>query len=410
MNKSSIIQVHPGMVEESPIKESPIKQANAPEESAGELAQVLQKRRLLTEGERSEVRSALKDIVTDETAALRKELENHRAELEKQRLDLEMAQTRASTADRRASRGKSLINKLENLWLDAPKEIQEKLQQVMIENQMTPRGEMESPRRTSTVLLHSTPEDREVTGGLPSFAPQLRGTPACLNSEAVTTPPASTSSKPPGMPSVPLQLISGSALQSQQQTQQQQDRRISNASAATAEHRMDSSSDSDSDSEASNDEKVQEPIGTITVSPEHYQQMLHSARDADKAKVDYEMRMQMLADKEKGGSSSGSPGGAQTQSGALQRLEEALAREADARAELERALAGLCEEQAWHGLPPPQGILAAPLFLSGPGSVPAEGVSPVRARPAANRLADLTSPQTVWWRGNSPGHNTTVSA
>eukprot|EP00746_Dinoflagellata_sp_MGD_P012749 gnl/MRDRNA2_/MRDRNA2_127298_c0_seq1.p1 gnl/MRDRNA2_/MRDRNA2_127298_c0~~gnl/MRDRNA2_/MRDRNA2_127298_c0_seq1.p1 ORF type:complete len:406 (+),score=103.37 gnl/MRDRNA2_/MRDRNA2_127298_c0_seq1:112-1329(+) len=397
---------------ESPMKESPYKQANASEEGGGELAQVLQKRRLLTEGERLEMKSALKDIVTDETAALRKELETHRAELEKQRLDLEMAHTRASGAERRASRGKSLIHKLENLWLDAPTHIQERLQQVMMENQMTPRGEMESPRKCSTVL-QSTPEDREFSGGLPSFAPQprgsARGTPASLNSETVSTPPAGTSSKPPGMPSVPLQLISGSALQSQQ-SQQQQDRRVSNVSAATAEHRMDSSEESDSDSDASNDEKVQEPIGTITVSPEHYQQMLHSARDADKAKADYEMRMQMLADKGKGCSSSDSPGTAENQSEALQRLEEALAREADARAELERALAGLCEEQAWHGLPPPQGVLAAPLFLSGPGSVPSVGGSPVRARPAANRLADLTSPQTVWWRGNGPGHDTAVSA
>merc|ERR1712118_187267 len=101
------------------------------------------------------------------------------------------------------------------------------------------------------------------------------------------------------MPAVPLQLIPGSALQSQQPAP---DKRLSNVSAATAEHNIGSSSeDGSSDSEASDDgERKQDPIGTITVSPEHYQQMLHSARDADKAKADLEMRMQMLTTQDKG--------------------------------------------------------------------------------------------------------------
>lgn len=383
-------------------------------QEGNELGSILQKRRLLTEGERSEVRSVVSDIVTDETAALRRELEQHRNELEQHRRDLEFAQRKAYEGERRVSKGKNIINKLENLWLDAPPEIQDRLQQVMIESQMTPR-EMESPRRSMPGNLQPTPEDREVTNGLPHFAPRPRtnGTPACLNSESVggqqpagpssgTHSSESTASKPLDMPAVPLQLIKGVNLQAQ--TAQNQRPSIGAQSAATTEHNIGSSSeDGSSDSEASEKECKQDPIGTITVSPEHYQQMLYSARDADKAKADLEMRMQMM-EKGKGlGDSPTSQGAKEESSEALQRLEEALAREADARADLERALAGLCEEQAWHGLPPPQGVLAAPLLLSGPGgATSADGGSPDRSRPAANRLADLTSPQTVWWRSNAP--------
>lgn len=392
-------------------------QASTPQKdsSSNELAPILQKRRLLTEGERSEVRSVLTEIVTDETAALRKELERHRSELGQHKRDLEIAQRRASEGERRVNKGKAHIHKLENLWLDAPPEIQQRLQEVIFDSQMTPR-DMESPRRSIGGNLQPTPEDREVTNGLPDFAPRPRsqnGTPACLSSKSVnamsfssSTNHPETASKPPGMPSVPLQLIKGSALKSAQQ------KRLSNVSAATAEHNIGSSSeDGSSDSEVSDDDKrKQDPIGTITVSPEHYEQMLHSARDADKAKADYEMRMQMLTKQDKGISSASAEGTAQAPSAALQRLEEALAREADARADLERALAGLREEQAWHDLPPPQGMLAAPLLLSGPGGVKSVGASPERAHPATRNTIDLTSPQTVWWMGGTPGKSTAVSA
>merc|ERR1719171_364638 len=107
------------------------------------------------------------------------------------------------------------------------------------------------------------------------------------------------------------------------------------------------------------------------------------------------MRLKMLTKKEPNKDSNGaSEKRAESDAAipALARLEQALAHEADARADLERALAGIGEEQVWHRLPRPAGLLAAPLLLS----APAAGGSP--ERPSGRAGAEFWSPQTTWWR------------
>jgi len=154
------------------------------------------------------------------------------------------------------------------------------------------------------------------------------------------------------VPFLPLSMLSAPSPTSvvNEPERQSESRRLSTVSTAT-EHRL------DSDNESENSEK--DNFGEVTVSPEHYQDMLSSLAQASAVRADLEHQVNELQMK-------AASHGLVTPRNKIQScLQVAITNEVASRKELQKSLDYFSQEWALNGLPEGEDALAKLGFVSG---------------------------------------------